>query len=184
VDSSKPFTAGPDKKAGTIGWCVAQFIHLADSRKIRRIERVGIRAADTRLDSVKGFYCTPVCRDAYRTHQWLRELKRRGFKSISAVQFRLPPAAVVWIGRYNAEHIQVTASEAAKTFDEHSDGLGLEIIVPHSVPRSAIARIYVPKQVFGWRYQPDAKGKKPFCGCKYCNRGEINAYRVITEGKE
>jgi hypothetical protein len=160
---------------------MAQFIHLADSKNAKHISRVGILALKTRLDAVKGFYCTPVCRDIYRTHQWLRELKRRGFNSMHAVQFRLPPKTTVWIGRYNQEHIQVTASEAARIFDQHEDGLGLEIIVPHSLPRSAITRAYFPSQVFGWRYQPEAKGKKPFCGCKYCNRGEINAYRVITE---
>lgn len=91
---------------------------------------------------------------------------------------------MVWIGRFQQDHIQVTAAEAAKIFDEHKDALGLEVIVPHRVPKSAIRRIYVPSQVLGWRFYPEAKGKKPFCGCKYCNRGQINAYRVITEGKE
>jgi hypothetical protein len=160
---------------------VAQFVHLADSRKVKRIARVGILAAKTRLDGVKGFYCTPVSRDFYRTHQWLRELKRTGVKSIQAVQFRLPPSTVVWIGRYNEQHIQATAAEAAKAFGQHIDGLGLEIIVPHSLRRSCISRIYEPSQVLGWRFFPEAKNKRPFCGCKYCNRGEINAYRVVTE---
>ncbi len=99
-----------------------------------------------------------------------------------AIQFRLPNDTIVWIGRYNELHIQTTAGEAAAAFELHKDGLGLEIIVPCSVPRSAITRIYVPSQVLGWRFYPDAKGRKPFCGCKYCNKGEINAYRVITEG--
>jgi len=160
---------------------MAQFVHLIDSKNTKHIARVGILAANTRIESVKGFYCTPVCRDIYRTHQWLRELKRGGFKSVHAVQFRLPPKTIVWIGRYNEEHIQVTASEAAGIFDKHEDGLGLEIIVPYSLAPSAITRVYLPSQILGWRYHPEAKGKKPFCGCRYCNRGEINAYRVITE---
>jgi len=160
---------------------VPQFIHLADSRKIKHIGRVGILAAKTKMQTVRGVYCTPVCRDVYRTHQWLRVLKRTGVKSIHAIQFRLPPSALVWIGSYNKEHIPVTASEAARIFDRHEDGLGLEINVPHTVPRSFISRTYLPNQVFGWRYYPLAKNKKPFCGCRYCNSGQINAYRFMTE---
>jgi hypothetical protein len=161
---------------------LAQFVHLSDSRKICRIARSGIRVGITSLEGVKGVYCTPVSRDFFRTHQWLRELKRSGKKTLHAIQFRLPNDTIVWIGRYNELHIQTTAGEAAAAFELHKDGLGLEIIVPCSVPRSAITRIYVPSQVLGWRFYPDAKGRKPFCGCKYCNKGEINAYRVITEG--
>jgi hypothetical protein len=119
--------------------------------------------------------------DFYRTHQWLRELKRRGMKTLHAIQFNLDPETLVHVGRFNEEHLKVTAAEAAKIFDEHKDGLGLEVIVPHSVPSSAFTRIYTPPQVVGWRYMPEAKGRPPFCGCLYCNRGAINAYRVITE---
>jgi hypothetical protein len=147
-----------------------------------RIAKGGILAATTRLDNEKGFYCTPVSIDFYRTHQWLRELKRSGVKSIHAVQFNLAPNTLDWIGSYNGDHIKVTAAAAAKIF--HHDGLGLEVIVSKSLPRSSIKRIYQPTQVVGWRIHPQAKGKKPFCGCRYCNRGEINAYRVITEKRE
>jgi len=160
---------------------VTQFLHLADSNKISRISRLGILTAKTRLGAVRGFYCTPVSRNFYRTHQWLRELKRSGVKTILAVQFKLAADTTVYVGRYNGDHIQVTAAEAAKIFHAHKDGLGLEVIVPNAVPSSSITRIYSPSQVLGWRIHPEAKGNKPFCGCKYCNRGEINAYRVITE---
>jgi hypothetical protein len=120
----------------------------------------------------------------YRTHQWLRELKRSGVKSIHAIQFNLAPDTMVQIGRYNGDHIEVTASAAARIFHDHVDGLGLEVIVPRRVSASAIQIIYVPSQILGWRIHPEAKGKKPFCSCRYCNRGEINAYRVITEDAE
>lgn len=163
---------------------MTQFIHLTDSRIIDRISRAGIAMARTRLKGVKGFYCTPVCKDYYRTHQWLRELKRTGVTSIHAIQFSVPSDLMVWVGRYNSEHIQVTAAEAAGIFENHTDGLGLEVIVPGRIHKSSITRVYVPSQVLGWRFSPESKGSKPFCGCKYCNRGEINAYRVITEGKE
>jgi hypothetical protein len=159
-----------------------QFVHLCDSKMVRRIARAGILTTRaTRAET--GVYCTPVSRDFFRTHQWLRELKRSGVKSIHAVQFRLAPQTLVSVGRFNEEHLLVAAAEAIRIFNEHQDGLGLEIIVPNGVPRSAISRIYVPSQVIGWRYFPGANNKKPFCGCRYCNRGKINAYRVITEPK-
>lgn len=163
---------------------MSQFIHLADAKLTGRIAKTGILAADTRIDGIRGFYCTPVSLDFYRTHQWLRELKRRGIKTFQAVQFELTPNTLVWIGRYNGEHVKVTAADAAKIFHQHQDGLGLEVIVPKSVSNTSIKRIYTPPQVTGWRFKPEAKGEKPFCGCRYCNRGEINAYRVITEGVE
>jgi hypothetical protein len=163
---------------------VTQFVHLADSSKIGRITKAGISVSRTRIDGVKGFYCTPVCRDYYRTHQWLRELKRTGVKSIHAVQFQIDPDALVWVGQYNGEHIKVRAAEAARIFQEHTSGLGLEVVIPARLHKSSIKRVYMPSQVIGWRFSPESKGKKPFCGCKFCNRGEINAYRFITEGKE
>ena len=33
-------------------------------------------------------------------------------------------------------------------------------------------------QVVGWRYFPAAKGKPPFCTCKFCTRGEYGARRL------
>lgn len=163
---------------------VAQFIHLTDSRKVSRITKSGILTTKIRRATEVGLYCTPVSMDFYRTHQWLRELKRTGVKSMHAIQFYLSSETLVKIGRYNGDHIEITASEAINIFEEHTDGLGLEVIVPHRVAASAIQRVYLPSQTLGWRFHPEAKGKKPFCGCRFCNRGEINAYRVITEERE
>ena len=163
------------------GLIVTQFVHFTDSKKVERVAKRGILAVKTRLDGVRGCYCTPVLQDYFRTHQWLRELKRRGTKTILAVQFNLAPETRVWIGRYNdEEHRNVTAADAAALFAEHKDGMGLEVVVPHGVPRSAIGRVYQPSQVLGWRYAPELKGKKP-CGCEFCNRCEIKGSRRITE---
>jgi hypothetical protein len=134
-----------------------------------------------RSDSIRGFYCTPVTRSIIKTHQWLRELKRTGAKTIQAVQFYLPSKEQVFLGRYNQEFITVAASEALAIFENHASALGLEVVAPRAIAPSAIKRTYTPSQVLGWRYYPEAKGRKPFCGCKYCNRGEINAYKFITE---
>jgi len=158
-----------------------QFIHLFDSRILNRISRAGISLGKVRIAKMKGVYCVPVSRSYFKTHQWLRELKRRGIKSIHAVQFKIEDDIEVYIGRYNEEPVKVRASEAVEIFEKHNDGLGLEVIIPSKISLKDITRVYYPSQILGWRYYPEAKGRKPFCGCKYCNRGEINAYRVITE---
>lgn len=160
---------------------MTQFVHLTDAKRLSLILRNGIKAQDVRRESLRGLYCLPVSRSHYKTHQWLRELKRRGIKTIQAVQFYVPPTEGVFIGQYNGEFIKVAASEALGIFEAHETGLGLEVVVPRAITKSEIKRAYTPSQVLGWRFQPAAKGKRPFCGCKFCNRGEINAYRFITE---
>jgi hypothetical protein len=160
---------------------MTHFVHLADSRKIGRIAKLGILPTKLRRSGEKGVFCVPVARDYFRTHQWLRELKRRNIRSLHAVQFALPPNTMVRIGRYNEVHIEVAAAEAAGIFQQHESGLGLEVIVTHGIPRKSILRIYAPSQVIGWRFYPEAKGKQPFCLCAYCNRGQINARKIIDE---
>ena len=161
---------------------MAQFIHLADQRKISLIRKNGILAAKIYHLDRKGVYATPVLQDHYRSHQWLRELKRVGIKTITAVQFKVGDSVLVSVGRFNKEHIEVTASEAVKIFMEHESGLGLEVIFPESIPAKAIQRVYTPKQVAGWRYYPEAHAddRKP-CGCRYCQRGQINNRRLREE---
>lgn len=160
---------------------MTQFIHLADARQIASIRRKGIKAIRIRGEKYRGFYCTPVSRSGFRTHQWLRELKRRGIKTYEAVQFYLPAKTEVYIGRFAKDHLKITASQALRIFEEHEDGLGLEVIVPMSLDASEIRRIYEPNPVSGWRYFPEAKGKPPFCRCEWCNRGTIKARRLIRE---
>ena len=160
---------------------MTHFIHLSDAKRIASIRRNGLKAVGVRVGDVRSVHCTPVSRSVFRTRQWLRELKRRGTETIEAVQFYLPPGELVLVGRHNVERISIAASEAAGILDAHEDGLGLEVIVPAAIAPTSIRRIYVQKQTFGWRFHPAAKGSKPFCCCKYCNRGEINAYRVITD---
>ena len=151
-----------------------QFIHLADERKISLIRKNGITAAKIRRRDRKGVFATPVTLNHFLSHQWLRELKRRGIRTISAVQFSIDDETQVDIGRYNEEHITTTAAESVKIFMEHETGLGLEVIIPESIPAKAITRVYTPKQISGWRYYPEAHAndRKP-CGCPYCQKGQI-----------
>jgi hypothetical protein len=160
---------------------MASFLHLTDDKLAARLVRLGIRPQKTSIKGTKGVYCTPVSRDHFRSHQWIRELKRTGVKSIHCIQFKVPDSTWVYIGRYNQEHLRMTASESVQTFNMHSEGLGLEIIIPCRIEAKWITHSYIPAQLIGWRYYPEAKGKKPFCHCRYCNRGQIRASRIIRD---
>ena len=151
-----------------------QFVHLADDRDIPLIRKNGIKAQKLAWRPEKLVFAVPVLQNYYQSHQWLRELKRRGIKTISAVQFRIPDETMVKVGRYNEEHLETTAAEAVRIFMDHTDGLGLEVLIPSSISPKAITRIYTPDQVVGWRYYPESHsdGSKP-CGCSYCQRGQI-----------
>lgn len=151
-----------------------QFVHLADDREVSAIQKNGIKAQKVYGSTEKWVFATPVLQNYYQSHQWLRELKRRGIRTISAVQFRLTDDTPVKVGRYNEPHLAVTAAEAVRIFMEHDDRLGLEVLVPSSITPKAITRIYTPDQIVGWRYYPESHsdGRKP-CGCSYCQRGQI-----------
>ena len=151
-----------------------QFVHLADDRDIALIQKNGIKAQKVHGGSEKWVFATPLLQNYYQSHQWLRELKRRGIRTMSAVQFRIADATAVKVGRYNEPHLDATAAEAVRIFMDHTDGLGLEVLIPISIAPKSITRIYTPDQVVGWRYYPESHsdGCKP-CGCSYCQRGQI-----------
>jgi len=154
-----------------------QLIHLTDERLLKRLGKSGIRTTTwgTRTRCV---YATPVLRDIQVSHQWLRELKSKGIRTIGVVQFRIPDEEEVLVGRYNEEPLTVTAAQAVKVFMKHATGLGLQILVLRRIEAKEIMRTYVPTQIIGWRYHPEAHGKPPFCGCDYCQRGLIKSRKL------
>lgn len=154
-----------------------QFIHLTDERLLKRLEKSGIRTTKWGT-AIRCVYATPVLKDFQVSHQWLRELKNKGIRMIGAVQFRIPDKEAVLVGRYNEEPLAVTAAQAVKVFMEHSTGLGLQILVLRRIEPKEITRTYVPTQIIGWRYHPNAHGKPPFCGCDYCQRGLIKSRKI------
>jgi len=156
---------------------MAQFIHLADERLAKRIEKMGIKPSAHWRTKVKYVFAVPVLKDFMVSHQWLRELKRRGMRTLVAVQFRLPDEEPVRVGAYNEEPIETTAVGAVRVFRAHTSPLGLEVTIPRKIVPGEIMRVYEPTQLVGWRFYPGAKGKKP-CSCPYCSRGDINARRL------
>ena len=158
---------------------MASFIHVADERKEQAILRNGIKLI-RRRSGLNGVYVMPVLPNFTSTHQWARELKRRPIRSLVCVQFRIPDDEPVLVGKYNEEKLKMTAAEAGETVLKHSDPMGLEVVIPRKIYPKEIMRTYAAPRITGWRYYPAAKGRPP-CHCKWCNRGEIRAQRLIRE---
>lgn len=79
----------------------------------------------------------PVTSNFFVTHQWLRELKRRGFRTAVGVYFRVGDGERVWVGRYNGPKRSVTAAHAHRLLRE-SNELGFQAILTTSIPAGAI----------------------------------------------
>jgi hypothetical protein len=162
---------------------VATFVHIADERDARSIERNGLKLpkASYKLrenDVFKfGVFALPVIENFVVSHQWLRELKRARFNTAVGVYFKIPDTETVWAGRYNQEKKRITAAEAVAQL-RRSEGMGFEVIIPRSIKVSEIKYLRTLPQTIGWRYFPEAKGKPPFCGCRYCQRGNIKSRRI------
>lgn len=151
-------------------------VHIAPHKERKHIQRAGLHPGK----GSAGVYCTPLSRDFMRSHQWVREIKRtHGGRSFVAVYFSMPLDTEVIIGHYatraNESRPCLPLQEAITLFNAQRD-LGWEIILPHGVPASAIARIR-PVPLVGWRYYPGAHGH--FCACPGClSRGEYNSRRA------
>lgn len=83
------------------------FVHIADERNVAAIRRNGLKLprvpVSVGLDRPFGVFALPVVRDFLVSHQWLRELKRRGFKVAVGVYFRISDPQEVWAGKFNEE---------------------------------------------------------------------------------
>ncbi|MDV2991284.1 MAG: hypothetical protein N4J56_000938 [Chroococcidiopsis sp. SAG 2025] len=154
-------------------------VHLTSHKNISRVTRSGILGHKTSICYeleeqqkyqliAKAVYCLPVLQNHYLTHQWLRELKCSGQKNFVGVYFRLDSEELVWVGRYNQIHIQLTVDRAIALIMSRSDAQGYEIIIPRSIQSKEIHKIKYLPQVTGWRYSPAAHTNKPTCACPVC----------------
>jgi len=158
------------------------FVHIADERDALSIRKNGLALPKLRWLEYEnerykwGIFALPVIEDFMLSHQWVRELKRRGHKLAVGVYFRVADNEPVWAGIYNQAKVQLTAAEAtAKLRNERL--LGYEVIIPRTINASEITAIRVVPHV-GWRFQPEAKGSPPRCLCRYCVRGDIKSRRM------
>jgi hypothetical protein len=160
---------------------MAMFVHIAAESQAPRIRRAGISHARRSWGSFPGgVFAVPVVQNFVRTHQWLRELKRRNAGPLVGVYFRVPDRERVWVGHYGQEHGWMSAAEAVALFTGIDDRLGWEVIVPRRIDATELHAVRRLPQVVGWRYMPGAHGRKP-CGCDYCQRGQYGARRLREE---
>lgn len=162
---------------------MATFIHIADEKNTRSIARNGLKLpkANSHFNETEirkhGVFALPLIENFVVSHQWLRELKRNGFTTAVGVYFKISDTEQVWAGHYNQVKTQMTAVAAFAQLRENQT-LGFEVVIPRSIKASEISYIRTLPQILGWRYFPDAKGKPPFCGCSYCQRGNIKSRRI------
>ncbi len=155
------------------------FVHIAPESALARIRRNGIGRSRRAVGAyTRGVFAVPVTRNFYLSHQWLRELRRRGGTSFLGIYFRVPDDEIVWVGHYNQARRQMMAAEAVAEFMSAENREGWEVIIPRRIEAREIHRTKSLPQVSGWRYSPEAKGKPPFCPCEYCTRGEFGARRL------
>jgi hypothetical protein len=161
---------------------MATFVHIADSRDAPAIRRRGLTLPKRKLREREtngfkwGVFALPLVEDFMLSHQWVRELKRRGHRSAVGVYFRIPDSERVWAGLYNGAKAEISAARAAQTLRTERT-LGYEVVIPRGIVASEIFAVR-PVPSVGWRFFPQAKGAPPRCLCKYCNRGEINSRRM------
>ncbi len=121
---------------------MAMFVHLTAEKQVKVIVRNGItRLRKSRIAGQSGIYAMPVMRNFYVSHQWLRELKRRGRGPIAGIYFRVPDAETVWLGHYNQAHQQMTAAEATAAIHEAESAEGFEVIIPRRITAKEIHRV-------------------------------------------
>jgi len=153
-------------------------VHIADARDARKIERAGLKPSRWRKPDRRGVYGMPVLPNYFVSHQWMRELKRRGMRTLVGVYFRVPDREPVVIGHYNTEHTAMTAARAVRVVMDADDPRGYEVLIPRKIESTEIHAIRPVHRVVGWRYYPGAHSRTP-CGCPACcARGEIKSRRL------
>ncbi len=149
-------------------------VHIADEKNAARIKRSGIAPSKV----FKVVFFMPVVQSHFVSHQWLRELKRGGTNVMVGVYFRLSSDEMVWAGRYNEKHLQLSLGQAIKNLTARADPLGFEIFIERKILPDEITRIRHLPQNIGWRHQPDAHGKPP-CPCPRCLfKGSFGAQKI------
>ncbi len=149
-----------------------RFVHITDEKNARRIERGGIKIGKVS----GGLFCMPVTYDFFVSHQWMRELKRSGAKTLVGVYFKLKSDEKVWFGKYTGNHQLKEAGEALKEFKNVADKLGCEFFIERKIEASEILKIKSLPQNVGWRYSPNSHETKLSCGCPICiPRGGIRS---------
>jgi hypothetical protein len=113
------------------------------------------------------------------SHQWARELVRFRGRVLAAVHVRVPDDEPVSVGHYSGEGLrECTAAQAVAVVAGLDDPRGWEIFLSRAVARREIHAIRLLARPVGWRYFPDAHGRRP-CPCPVCpSPGEYGARSI------
>lgn len=155
------------------------FVHIADERDAQAIRRSGLTLpkqrwrADENACFKRGVFALPLIEDFMLSHQWVRELKRRGHRAAVGIYFWVPDDEPVWAGRYHESKVLIPARDAAARLRDERVW-GYEVIIPRSI-RAADIRTMRAVPAVGWRFFPEAKGSPPRCLCRFCCRGNIKS---------
>ena len=152
-----------------------RFIHLAPEPLIRRIRRNGIQPTSIRgwglhrhLPGVDRLvWSFPVTPNYAISHQWLRELKREGVKTLVAVVFRIGDDEPVFARHYSQFPRAMTAAAAVGAILSQPEPLGYEVMIPRRIKRSEIVAVRHVAQKLGWRTIPGTQ-KALICSCPVC----------------
>jgi hypothetical protein len=79
---------------------MAMFVHIADGRVASSLRRTGIRLPPEHPRRPSGVFAMPILQSYFVSHQWLRELKRRGARTLIGVYFRIPDGEPVIVGHF------------------------------------------------------------------------------------
>jgi hypothetical protein len=156
---------------------MAILVHLTPQKDAERIVRRGLRATHLPGEPSRGLFCMPLLPDYFASHQWLRELRRKGARSFVAIDFRVSSTEPIYVGHYGHRHVATTVGRAVRMLAERTDARGWELILPRSVESKEIVKVRTVSRVVGWRYYPGANGRKP-CSCEYCSKGEFGSRRM------
>lgn len=152
-----------------------RFIHLAPEPLVKRIQRNGIQPTSIRgwgprwslpgVDRLVWSY--PITPSFTVTHQWLRELKRGGARTLSAVVFRIDDEEPVFVRHYSQTPHAMTAAEAVGVILSQPEPLGYEIMIPRRIKPSEIIGVRHVPQKLGWRTVPGVQ-EPMVCSCPIC----------------
>ena len=151
---------------------MAMFVHLAPESRVALIRRNGI------VDSAGPPALFPVGlrRSGYAKFQCFPPVAARIEKCnqgpIAAIYFRVLDDERVWVGHYNQAHRWMAASVAVGELMAAEDGEAGK-----SSSRGAFRPARYTRLVRSASHRmavlSDAKGKPPFCTCRFCIRGEM-----------
>jgi hypothetical protein len=155
---------------------MTMLVHLIDDRQRAAVKRSGIRGQAWTLRSggqsveiARAVFAMPVLPNYFVTHQWLRELKRNGMRTVAGIHFKQRSDAMIWVGRYDGDHRHVPLGHAVSLIMAEPDPRGWQVVIPRSIPASAIHAVRAVPQVVGWRYFPESHDRGPWkCLCDFC----------------